>query len=405
MSTFVKQCKPIAMAARFDKYKKDLNRTGFVRYNPGYLQNLFGHTHINPFWVADSDFMVMPELQKALKKMAKRGVYPYELKTPAIKQPLINWFKKRHKVTLTMEHLLFTTSVNTGLAAAIDELTQPGEGIIIQPPVYQAFKGIIEGVNRKVINNSLQLKNDTYHIDFNDLEKKAAVSTTTAMILCNPHNPVGRVWKKDELEQIATICQKHQVLMLTDEIHADIIYPGHQFTGMTEVYKGQSDQILMFGSAGKTFGIPGLVDSFIYTPNTELKKAMQARIMRFHLGKSNAFGNIALKTAYTHGYKWLDKKINYLAASVQAINKFLTNELPQVKMIHPEGTYQVWLDVSALAKNNKALKELLFTKARLGVNLGLEYGKEGKGFVRMNIASPRPLLLQALQQLKEAVNQ
>lgn len=392
------------MAARFDKYKKDIDRSTFVRYNENYLSNLFGSTDVSPFWVADSDFIVMPELSKALKKTAKRGLYPYELKTPKIKQPLIAWYKKRHKVEINMDGLLFTTSVNTGLAAAIDELTNQGDGIIIQPPVYQAFKGIIRGVERKIINNRLVLKNGSYEIDFKDLKKKAADEKTTAMLLCSPHNPVGRVWRKEELEKIADICITNNVLMLTDEIHADIIYSDSTFVGMTEIYKGKSDNIIMLGSAGKSFGIPGLVDSFIYTPNPNLKKALQDRIMRFHLGKSNAFGNAALKTVYKYGYKWLDKKIDYLNGSVKMIEKFLNKHLPEIGLVKPEGTYQVWLDFNKIAKNDEELAELLYKKAKLGITLGTEYGIGGKGFARMNIASPRAMIMDALKQLEKAVH-
>ncbi len=393
------------MAAKFDKYKKDINRSTFVRYNKNYLTNNFGTSDIAPFWVADSDFLVMPELSKALKKIAKRGVYPYELKTPEIKQPLIDWYKKRHKVEINMDGLLFTTSVNTGLAAAIDELTAKGDGVIIQPPVYQAFKGIIRGVGRKIINNRLNLKEGKYEIDFADLEKKAADKKNTAMLLCSPHNPVGRVWNKKELDKIAAICIKNNVLMLTDEIHADIIYSSSTFIGMTEVYKGKSDNIIMFGSAGKSFGIPGLVDSFIYTPNPELKKKLQERIMRFHLGKSNAFGNAALKTVYKHGYKWLDTKIKYLTKTISIIEEFLAKNIPKVELIKPEGTYQIWLDFNKVTQNDEELRELLYKKAKVGITLDTEYGIGGKGFARMNIASPQNMIMGALIKLEKAIKE
>ena len=392
------------MAAKFDKYKQDINRSTFVRYNKNYLTNNFETTDIAPFWVADSDFLVMPELSKALKKTAKRGLYTYELKTPDIKQPLIDWYKRRHKVEIKMDGLLFTTSVNTGLAAAIDDLTTIGDGIIIQPPVYQAFKGIIRGVGRKIINNRLILNNGKYEIDFADLEKKASEKNTTALLLCSPHNPVGRVWNKEELEKIAAICIANNVLMLTDEIHADIIYTSSIFIGMTEVYKEKSDNIIMFGSAGKSFGIPGLVDSFIYTPNPDLKKKLQERIMRFHLGKSNAFGNAALKTVYKHGYKWLDTKIAYLNKTVNTIEAFLAKNLPEVGLVKPEGTYQIWLDFNKVTKNDEELRELLYKKAKLGITLGTEYGIGGKGFARMNIASPRPMIMDAFKRLEKAVH-
>ncbi len=391
------------MAARFDKFKKDIDRSTFVRYNENNLLNNFGSSDVSPFWVADSDFIVMPELIKALKRTAKRGLYPYELKTQKIKQPLIDWYKKRHKVDINVEGLLFTTSVNSGLAATIDELTAKGDGIIIQPPVFQGFESIIKGVARKIIRNQLKRENGRYEIDFDDLEKKASAKKNTAIILCSPHNPVGRVWAKEELEKVAKICIANDVLMLTDEIHADIVYSKSTFVGMTEIYKGKSDNIIMLGSAGKSFGIPGLVDSFMYTPNPKLKKALQERIMRFHLGKSNAFGNAALKTVYRYGYKWLDKKLDYLEKTVEVIETYLAKNIPEIELIKPEGTYQIWLDFSKLTKNDKELKELLYNKAKLGITLGTEYGIGGEGYVRMNIASPKKIIIKALGRLKNAI--
>lgn len=393
------------MAAKFDKYKKDIDRSSFVRYNEKYLKSLFGSADVAPFWIADSDFMVMPELTKALKKMAKRGIYPYELKTPKIKQPLIDWYKKRHQVEIQMEGLLFITGVNTGLAAAVDELTAKNDGVIIQPPVYQAFKGMIRGVNRKIVNNRLVFNNGRYEIDFTDLKKKASDKKTTAMILCSPHNPVGRVWTREELEKIATICIDNNVIMLTDEIHADIVFDDHKFIGMTEVYKGKSDNIVMFSSAGKSFGIPGLVDSFIYTPDPNLNKVLHNRIMRFHLGKSNAFGNIALKTVYKYGYKWLDKKIGYLEKTILMIDAFLTKNIPEIVLVKPEGTYQIWLDFNKVTKNDEELRTLLYEKTKLGIILGTDYGIGGKGFARMNIASPRPMIMEAFKQLRKVLKE
>lgn len=393
------------MSTKFDKYKKDIDRSTFVRYSKNYLNALFGDSKVAPLWVADSDFMVMPELTKAMKRVAKRALFPYELKTPAIKEPMIKWFAKRHKIKIKTEGLLFTTSVLTGLAAAIDELTTKGDGIIIQPPVYNAFKGLIEGIDRKVVNNQLKLVDGKYEMDFKDLEKKAAAKSTKAMILCSPHNPVGRVWTPEELERVANVCIANNVLMLTDEIHCDIIYSKSAFTGMTEVYKGNSDQIIMFGSAGKSFGIPGLVDSFIYSPNEEYKKTLQSRIMRFHLGKSNSFGIVAMKTVYKHGFKWLDKKLSYLEETVTMIDDFLKKNLPQVKLVKPEGTYQVWLDFSAVAKNDEELSELLFKKAKVGIGLGSMYGPGGEGYARMNIASPKPMIIDALKAIEKAVKE
>lgn len=381
----------------------DIDRSIFVRYNPIYLKSIFKNQQVLPFWVADSDFQVMPELIEALEKTARRGVFAYEYKSPQLKDALVGWFSRRHGLSISPRNLMFTTSVLTSLTAIIDELTDQGDGIIIQPPVYQAFESMINGLDRTIVNNPLALKDGKYYIDYADLEQKASLKTTKMMILCSPHNPVGRVWTLEELKQIAQICVKNQVLMITDEIHADIIYPGHKFVGMTSVYETKSDQIIMVGSAGKSFGIPGLVDSFIYTPNKELKQTIQGRIMKFHLGKSNAFANTAMETVYSKGDDWLDAFTVYLKGNVDFIKDFVNKNLPQLKLIEPEGTYQIWLDFNEFGLDEDVLMKKLGQEAGVGLNNGSSYGEGGNNFCRMNIACPRSIIDLAMHRIKDAL--
>ena len=382
----------------------DIDRSIFVRYNPIYLKSIFKNQQALPFWVADSDFQVMPELIETLEKTAQRGVFGYEYKSPKLKDALAGWFSRRHGLSMATRNLMFTTSVLTSITAIIDELTDEGDGVIIQPPVYQAFESMITSLDRKIINNSLLLKNDKYIIDFDDLEQKAALAESKMMILCSPHNPVGRVWTQQELARIAQICIKYKVLMITDEIHADVIYPGHKFIGMTSVYDSQSDQIIMVGSAGKSFGIPGLVDSFIYTPNKELKATIQGRIMKYHLGKSNAFANTAMETVYAKGDAWIDAFSIYLKGNVDYIKGFIKEELPQLKLIEPEGTYQVWLDFNQFGLDEGVLMKKLGQEAGVALNNGSSYGEGGNNFCRMNIACPRSVIGQALNRIKDALD-
>ena len=390
------------MEYNFDQIET-LDRTIFVRYNPVYLKKLFGNQDVLPFWVADSDFQVMPELVNNLRQTAERGVFGYEYKSKGLKSALSDWFDRRYKITIEEKGLMFTTSVLTSLAAIIDELTAEGDGIIIQPPVYQAFDSMITSLDRKIINSPLILEDGKYVMDFSDLEGKAQLDESKMMIICSPHNPVGRVWNEEELQHVANICIVNNILLITDEIHADIIYPGHKFIGMTSIYQPISDNIIMVGSAGKSFGIPGLVDSFIYTPNKEFKRTIQKRIMKFHLGKSNAFANTAMETVYSLGDRWLEAFVNYLQGNIEFIKNFLENELPALKLIEPEGTYQVWLDFNAFNLDEDNLMKKLGTEAGVGLNNGSSYGQGGNNFCRMNIACPRCVIEEALWRMKKAL--
>jgi cystathionine beta-lyase len=224
------------------------------------------------------------------------------------------------------------------------------------------------------------------------------------LILCSPHNPVGKIWGKDELTRILSICIEHNVLLLCDEIHADIIYKGHIFTSILAVSESVDDPVMMFGSPGKTFGLPGISDAFIYTNNPVLKEKIKARIIRFHLGKSNAFTNAATQAAYAHGSDWLDEMIVYLQSNIDFIYDYLKSELPEVVFTKPEGTYQVWLDFRKTGLDTKSLGQKLATEARVGLNIGHMYGREGAGFARMNIATQSSTIEQGLERIKMAFN-
>lgn len=389
------------MNYNFDDYPV-ADRDNFVRYNPIFLKTIFGRNDILPFWVADTDFLVVPALSEALKARAETGLFGYETKSPALKKSLSHWYESRYDIRIHPKKLLFMPSVNSSIAAIIDEFTIPGEGVIIQPPVYQAFKGIIDSSEREVINNPLILSDNRYEIDFEDLIQKAQSPSAKLLILCSPHNPVGRVWNEDELTKIARICVENDILLVADEIHGDIVYSPGKYIGMLNVYKEFSDNIIMVSSAGKTFGMPGLIDSFISTPNGEYFKRLKHRIERFHLDKSNAFANTAWQAVYEHGHEWLEQMTTYLKGNADYIADFLKNKLPVVKLPMPEGTYQIWLDFRELGLTNEELGKFLANEAGIALNQGHTYGPGGDGFMRMNIASPRNMIVQAMEQLKDA---
>jgi cystathionine beta-lyase len=389
------------MKYNFDNYP-EADRSNFVRYNPVFLKTIFGRTDALPFWVADTDFLAMPELVQALEDRAKTGLFGYETKSPSLKKSLSKWYEDRYKIKLHPKKLLFMPSVNSSIAAIIDEFTIPGEGVIIQPPVYQAFKGIIESLEREVINNPLVLSDNQYEIDFDDLEQKAQSPSAKIFLLCSPHNPVGRVWGEDELRKISQICAENELLLITDEIHGDIVYEPSKYIGMLNIHKEFGTNIIMVSSAGKTFGMPGLVDSFIFTPNHDYHGGLKKRIERFHLDKSNAFANTAWQVVYEHGHDWLEQMTAYLKGNVDYISDYLENNLDAVQLPMPEGTYQIWLDFRNLNLSNEELARFLAEEAGIALNQGYTYGPGGDGFMRMNIASPRKMIVQAMEQLKEA---
>jgi cysteine-S-conjugate beta-lyase len=380
------------------------DRDNFVRSNPVFLKAIFGRVDVLPFWVADTDFQVMPALKKALAARVETGLFGYETKSPALKKSLSKWYDKRYQIKIKANRLLFMTSVNTSLAALIDEFSSPGDGIIIQPPVFSLFRTIIDSLGRKVINNPLRLAEDRYEFDFADLELKVQDPVNKMLILCSPQNPVGRVWTSNELTKLAQICVENDVLLVTDEIHGDVVYSPNKYVGMLSIYHQFSDHIVMVSSAGKSFGMPGLVDSFIFTPNNAYYEKIKERIERFHLDKSNAFANIAWEAAYTNGEVWLQEMTNYLRGNIDYIAEFLKQNIPIIGLTKPEGTYQVWLDFRKLELTDEELSTFLARDASLALNSGTSYGPGGEGFMRMNIGSTRSTIEQAMQQLKVAVD-
>jgi len=389
------------MNYNFDDYP-EADRNNFLRYNPIFLKTIFGRSDLLPFWVADTDFQVMPALADALKARAETGLFAYETKSPPLKKALSQWYTSRYDIKIHPKKLLFMASVNSSIAAIVDEFSIPGEGVIIQPPVYQVFKDIIDSLEREVINNPLVLKDNRYEIDFDDLKQKAQSPSAKILILCSPHNPVGRVWQEDELTKIAQICVENDILLITDEIHGDIVYSPSKYIGMLNVYKEFSDNIIMVSSAGKSFGMPGLIDSFIFTPNGKYFESLKKRIERFHLDKSNAFANTAWQVVYEQGNEWLEQMTTYLKGNVDYIADFLEHNLAVVKLPVPEGTYQIWLDFRELGLTNEELAKFLAKEAGIALNQGHTYGPGGDGFMRMNIASPRKMIVQAMEQLKDA---
>ncbi len=390
------------MSANFDEFP-GLDRQQFIRHNPAFQEKIFGRSGLLPFWVADTDFKVMTELIRALTERAEMGLFGYETPTAALREAIAHWQHSRYGSEVVGQELLFTPSVNTSIAIIINEFSKKGEGVIVQPPVYSAFMSTIKKLSRQVVYNPLIATGHGYRMDFDDLEKQAAKPENKIMILCSPHNPTGRVWQPAELQQVCDICARHDVLLISDEIHLDIVYPPHQFTATLGIYAPLGENIVMVSSAGKSFGIPGLVSSYLFTPSRSIRTTIQKHIQRYHLDKSNAFSNTAIATVYRQGSDWLSSMIAYLQGNIDYVDDFLRNELPAVRFRPPEGTYQLWLDMRGLGMDNHQLSSFLVEEAGLALNPGYSYGPGGDGFARMNIASPRSLIRQGMEQLAAAV--
>lgn len=358
---------------------------------------------ILPLWVADMDFMTTNEVISELKKCVELGVYGYSESKEDYFKVIQNWYQRYFQWHLEPSWLIKTPGVVFAISAAIRAYTKENDSIIIQTPVYYPFYEVILDNKRNLVTNPLLLKNDHYEIDFIDFERKIIENNVKLFILCSPHNPVGRVWRKDELINLGKICLKHNVKVISDEIHCDFTYPGHKHY----VFASLDPQFLMntvtCTSPSKTFNLAGLQVSNIFIPNLKMKKKFEKAVAQTGYSQLNLFGLVACKAAYEFGDIWLKELKLYLIQNLDYIRNFMKNELPLVSLIEPEGTYLVWLDFRKLNLSEEKLEKLIVEKAGLWLDSGKMFGIEGVGFQRINIACPISILEKALFKLKEAL--
>lgn len=385
----------------FDNTPLDIENH-FHKNNPQLLEKLFGNPNVQSFWIADMDFQIAPAISQEIQRISQRGVYAYEFNGPMVFDAIAQWNNKRHKLHLNSQHFVPVNGVLTGISLLIQELTQKGDGVIIQTPVYHKFADIINSTNRKIIENPLQLVNGKYQMDLKDFEQKCQLSHAKLMILCNPHNPIGRVWTKEELSQLIDIANKYDIQIISDEIHSEIVYPGHTFHSILSF--DSTNHIALIGSPAKTFGMQSFANGYIYIPNDTIRQQMLHKAETLFLNHGNILTNYATIAAYNHGEEWLEDLLVYLKQTIEWIDDFLKKELPNVRLIQPEGTYQIWLDFSDLNLSNKKLNDLLVNKAQIALAPGLWFGKNGRGFMRMNIASPLFKIQKAFKAISQAIN-
>lgn len=363
--------------------------------------SMFGKSDVIPLWVADMDFASPAAVTEALLQRASHPIYGYSSFPESTYRALMDWLKRRHGWHIEREWIVLCPGVVPSLSAAVMAFTEPGDAVIVQPPVYFPFFSAVTDSARSLVLNPLNLDNDQYQIDFSHLESCAAHAKM--LLLCSPHNPVGRVWRKDELERLLAIAAQYNLIIFADEIHADLVYPPakHQ---MLAPMSQQPKNIITAVAPSKTFNIPGLNLSALIIPDAGQRQALVKVFERMHISAANPFSMVAFEAAYQHGDAWLDALLSYLQQSRDFVLHYVSEHLPEIHAITPEGTYLVWLDCRALGLDDAALKQFFIQQAGVGLSPGRLFGEAGSGFMRMNIAAPRSVIAAALQRIANALS-
>ena len=431
-ATATKILDKVSWREKMAKYNFDkiINRKGTNCLKYDYAVERGKPADVLPLWVADMDFQVSEEITKSLHAAVEHGIYGYTQPKDAYYNALIHWMEKNHNWKTKREWIVKTPGVVFALGAAVKAFTEPGDAVLIQNPVYYPFTNIIRDNDRKLVDNTLvyhpvtntgltgcervnngswqEVDNEgtgsAYQIDFEDFERKIEQEHVKLFILCNPHNPVGRVWTKAELQKLGEICLRHNVIVVSDEIHNDFAYPGYEHTVFANVDPRFAEFTVTCTAPSKTFNLAGLQISNIFIPNENLRKAFQKEIDRTGYDEPNAMGVVACEAAYRAGEDWLDQLRAYLLENLNFLRTYLQEKIPQIRLVEPEGTYLVWLDCSELGITGKELDQFIVEKAGLWLDGGSMFGPSGVAFQRVNIACPRATLELALDKLKAAVD-
>ena len=380
------------------------NRRGTNCFKYDFAREMGMPEDVLPLWVADMDFPTAPAVLERLHALAEHGIFGYTGVKDAYFSAVHNWYAQRFSWETQRSWLVTTPGVVFAIAIAIRAFTQKGDAILIQQPVYYPFANKVTENDRQVVVNPLVLKNGRYEMDFADMERKIVDYHVKMLLLCSPHNPVGRVWTKEELLRVGEICQKHGVLVVSDEIHADFTYAGHTHRVFASVKSEFADFTITCTAPSKTFNLAGLQNSNIFIPNRQLRHAYKKELSACGCGGTNCMGMAACQAAYEAGADWLEQLKQYLAGNLAYIRQFLCEKLPDITLIEPEGTYLVWLDLRKLGLTEQQQRQLIVQDAKLWLDTGTLFGQGGEGFERINIACPRTTIEQAMQRLEHAVH-
>jgi len=378
----------------FDKIIERRN-TCSIKYEPSWRGK---PDDVLPLWVADMDFATPVCVQEALVSRAQHGIFGYSEPDAHYFDVIRKWFEERFNWTIERDWLTITPGVVNALYLAVRALTKPGDGIVIQQPVYYPFESSIRKTGRQLLINELVYSGGRYSIDFEDFETK--IKQAKMFILCNPHNPVGRVWNRDELVQMGEIALSHNVTVIADEIHGDFVFSGHKHLVFAALNEDFANITVTCTSPSKTFNLAGLMSANIFISNKELRDKFKEEYAGCGLSQPGVIGLICCKAAYEGGAEWLDQLLDYLSENMSFLKTYLSKHIPKIKLIEPEGTYLAWLDCNELGISSQKLDEELIQKGKLWLSSGSSFGKGGKGFERMNVACPRSVLQNALERLK-----
>jgi cystathionine beta-lyase len=362
-----------------------------------------GRRQVLPLWVADMDFPIAEPIRRALIARAEIPSLGYTYRTDDYLSAVTGWMQRRHGWTVEPAWIALAPGVVPSLNMLVRTFTQPGDGVIVQPPVYHPFYMVIESNDARVVRNPLRLIDGRYQMDFDDLDAKAADPTVKMLLLCSPHNPVGRVWTAEELRRLSEICNRHGVLVVADELHADLILYGNVFQPYAALGGAFADNAIVCTAASKSFSLAGLHMSHIITSNADLREQVAGGLQKAKMFGLNPFSAAAVQAAYTDGEDWLEQALAYIQGNMDYLAEFLGENLPQIPLIKPDATYLAWLDCRALSLNQDQLEDLMLNKAGLFLDEGYIFGEEGAGFERINVACPRYILEDALHRLVEAI--
>ena len=364
------------------------------------MKDIWGRTDLIPLWVADMDFPTPPFVLDAIKNRCEHPILGYTAKTDSYYQAIVNWVDNRYGMKITSDEVNFVPGIVAGLGMAINCFTEPGDKVMIMPPVYGPFSWLNTRNNRELVECPMVLKDGQYHMNLDFL--RSHEENVRLLILCNPHNPGGVVWKKEELVELAEICAENNILVFSDEIHADLTLPPYKHIPFAMVSNKARNNSVTFMAPSKAFNMPGLAASHTIIFNKGLRKQFETFLAASELNFGHVFAFEGVKAAYSNGTEWLDQCLDYIVKNIDYVDEFLKTHTPKIKAMRPQASFLVWLDCREMGMTQKELNEFFVEGARLALNDGESFGKEGVGFMRLNVGTPRAILEQAMQQLEVA---
>lgn len=387
------------------KYDFDcvIDRQGTCATKYDGLDQMFGRHDVTPLWIADLDFAVCPDITAALRRRLEHPVLGYSAAPDSYWQSIIDWQRRRHGFAISREELSFVPGVVKGIALAVNYFTRPGDGILIQPPVYHPFRMVIEGNGRRAVENPLRFDGTSYTMDLDHLEAVVRECRPRMMILCNPHNPIGIQWDRDTLARVAAICRAAGVIVVSDEIHGDLMLRGRRHIPFADSCPDARAVSVTLGAPSKTFNIPGLVSSWMVVKDAGLRRGFYHWLEVNEFNAPVLISTIGAEAAYRHGEEWLDQMLAYVESNIDFVGEYLRDNVPAVRAVMPEASFLMWLDFRNLGLSQEELMRLMVEKAHLALNDGAMFGTQGIGFVRLNVGTPRCVLRTALDHIRDAV--